>query len=262
MRSLNIKKIFFVVLLVTGLGVGAALWMRSQKTSERLVPVRRGPVIEAIYAIGTIESTQTFQAKAGVPSGIVRLPVQEGRTVRKGDALVFLTEGSAIRSLFDGIVTRVNYKVGESVFAGNVIAEVVNPTTLEVRVVLDQRAALRVQRGQTARLSFDGLREKEFTGKVRTVYSNGGQFTVIVDSNKLPLEVLPGMTADVSIEISRTPEAVLIPLAAIRDGKVTRVRDGRRESIAVKTGLTNQDTVEILDSDLNQSDQVAIDLAK
>lgn len=241
---------------------GAAMWKRGQNKSEQLVAVKRGPVIEAIYAIGTVESTQTFQAKAGVPSSILRLPVQEGRAIRRGEALVVLTEGSSIRSLFDGIVTKVNYKVGESVFSGNVIVEVVDPSKFEIRIVLDQRAALRVKRGQVARLSFDGLREKEFTGTVRTIYSTGVQFTVIVDTTALPPEILPGMTADISIEISRKPIASLIPLAAIRVGKVTRLRDGKRSQIEVKTGLLNQDLVEIVEGDLAEGDQVAVNLSK
>lgn len=262
MRRQKWKKYLLTAAGLAVLAGAAVFWFWRQKSTERLESVTRGPVIEAIYAIGTVESTQTFQAKAGVPSGILRLPVQEGRAVRRGDALVFLTEGSTIRSLFDGIVTRVAYKVGESVFAGNVIVEVVDPIALEVRVVLDQRAALRVRRGQNARLSFDGLREKEFTGVVRTVYSNAGQFTVILDLKKLPLEVLPGMTADVSIEISRKTESTLIPLAAIRDGKVIRVREGRRESVDVKTGLINQDSAEVILGDLKPDDLVAIDLSK
>jgi membrane fusion protein, macrolide-specific efflux system len=248
------------VLLV--LAAVAFFWLRNQKTSERLVDVKRGPVIEAVYAIGTVESTQTFQAKVGVSSSIIQLPVQEGRAIRKGETLVVLGEGSAIRSRFDGIVTKVNYKVGESVFSGNVIVEVVDPSKFEIRILLDQRAALRVKRGQVARLSFDGLREKEFAGEVRTIYSTGAQFAVIVDTEKLPPEVLPGMTADISIEISRKPVASLIPLAAIRDGKVTRRRAGKRSQISVKTGLLNQDLVEIVEGDLVEGDQVAVNLAK
>jgi multidrug resistance efflux pump len=164
--------------------------------------------------------------------------------------------------LFDGIVTKVNYKVGESVFAGNVIVEVVDPSKFEIRIVLDQRAALRVKHGQLARLSFDGLREKEFTGTVRTIYSTGAQFTVIVDTKALPPEILPGMTADISIEASRKPMASLIPLAAVRSGKVNRIRDGQRSQIEVKTGLLNQELVEILAGDLVEGDQVAVNLSK
>lgn len=255
-----------IILSVSIVGIiavgGAAVWMRRQNKSEQLFAVKRGPVIEAIYAIGTVESTQTFQAKAGVPSSILRLPVQEGRAIRRGETLVSLTEGSSIRSLFDGIVTKVNYKVGESVFSGNVIVEVVDPSKFEIRIVLDQRAALRVKRGQLARLSFDGLRQKEFTGEVRTIYSSGTQFTVIVDTKSLPPEILPGMTADISIEVSRKPEASLIPLAAVRNGKVVRLRGGRRSPVEVKVGLINQELVEITAGDLVDGDQVAVDLSK
>ncbi len=197
------RRWFWLALIGVALvGGGVAIKMRSSAGNERLEKVVRGPAIEAIYGIGKLDATRTFQAKAGVASGIERIPVKEGMAIKRGGLIVLLSEGDGIRSPFDGVVTRVEYKVGESVFAGNVIAEVIDPTDYEIRVVLDQRAAVKVRRGQKAKLSFDGLRDREILASVRAIYSSSSQFTVILDAKDLPSEVLPGMTADVSIEVS------------------------------------------------------------
>lgn len=256
------RKKWFLVLLavVVVLGLGFFLRARGQSKKERLDPVVKGPAIEAIYAIGKVEAVRTFQAKAGVPTGIVSLPAREGALVKRGDVIAVFSEGNVVKAPFDGVVTSVNFKVGESVFAGNLIAEVIDPSEYQMRVVLDQRAAVKVKHGQIAKMSFDGLRNQEFSGLVRSVYSSGAQFTVMVDTKSLPREILPGMTADLSIEVSRKDVALLIPAAALQAGQVERVRDGSRKLVQLKTGVTNGDKVEVLEGDLVEGDQVVVKL--
>lgn len=247
------------LVVVVGVGGAAAVVrVRNAKKLETLESVIEGPVIEAVYAIGKVEAIRRFQAKAGVPSGISKLPVREGTSVKQFDPLVHFVEGTVIRAPFSGIVSRVNYKVGESVFSGNVVVELVDPSEYEVRVVLDQRAAMRVKRGQIGKMSFDGMRDKEFLAEVRAIYSSDAQFTVLLVPKSLPTEVLEGMTADISIEVNRKPKGISVPVAALSAGAVTRVRGGKREVIAVTTGIVNSERVEILSGDLVSGDQVVV----
>lgn len=241
--------------------IGAGIWAVRQRNAakmEILSPIIEGPIIEAVYAIGKVEAVRRFQAKAGVPSGISKLPVREGTSVRRYDPLVHFVEGTIIRAPFSGTVSRVNYKEGESVFSGNVVVEVIDPSEYEVRVVLDQRAAMRVKRGQIGKMSFDGLREKEFDAEVRAVYSSDAQFTVLLVPKSLPTEVLEGMTADISIEISRKDLGTTVPVASLQNGAVIRVRGGKRESVLVQTGVVSGDRVEIISGDLSKDDQVVV----
>jgi multidrug efflux pump subunit AcrA (membrane-fusion protein) len=156
------------------------------------------------------------------------------------------------------MITRLNYKVGESVFAGNVIAELIDPTDFDLRVVLDQRAAMRVKTGQIAKLSFDGLRSKAFLATVRAVYSSESQFTVLLKPQNLPPNVLEGMTADVSIEVAKKENGLLVPVASIHEKRVSRMRSGRTDLIEVQTGLINNEFVEIISGDLRKGDKVEV----
>lgn len=232
--------------------------LRNAGKSETFAAILEGPIIEAVYAIGKIEAVRRFQAKAGVPSGISKLPVREGMTVRQFDPLVHFVEGTVIRAPFSGTVSRVNYKVGESVFSGNVVVEVIDPSEYEVRVVLDQRAAMRVRRGQIGKMSFDGLREKEFEAEVRAVYSSDSQFTVLLVPKTLPTQVLEGMTADISIEVNRKDKGKTIPVAALHAGLVMRVRAGKREPVSIETGIVNADRIEVISGDLSIGDKVVV----
>lgn len=254
------KKTWLWVLVIAAVA-GAGFWavrLRNAAKSETLEAIIEGPIIEAVYAIGKVEALRRYQAKAGVPSGISKLPVREGMSVRQFDPLVHFVEGTVIRAPFAGTVSRVNYKVGESVFSGNVVVEVIDPSEYEVRVVLDQRAAMRVKRGQIGKMSFDGLREKQFESEVRAVYSSDSQFTVLLVPKSLPAEVLEGMTADISIEVSRKPKGITVPVAALQGGSVIRVRGSKRESVAIQAGIVNADRIEIISGDLKIDDQVVV----
>ncbi|MBN8541107.1 MAG: HlyD family efflux transporter periplasmic adaptor subunit [Deltaproteobacteria bacterium] len=253
------KKWVWIVVIAAVFAAGFwGIRRRNAAKSETLEAVVEGPIIEAVYAIGKIEAVRRFQAKAGVPSGISKLPVREGMNVQRFDALVHFVEGTVIRAPFSGIVSRVNYKVGESVFSGNVVVEVIDPSEFEVRVVLDQRAAMRVKRGQIGKMSFDGLRDKAFEAEVRAVYSSDSQFTVLLVPRTLPAEVLEGMTADISIEVNRKASGRTVPIAALQNGSIIRVRSGKRETVAIQAGIVNAERVEVLAGDIAIDDQVVV----
>lgn len=244
------------ILILSFLALGIQSKRQSAKVKQ--IEVVEGPVVEAIYGIGKVEAVRRYQAKSGVPSGIMRLPIREGETVKAGDVLVAFTEGSTIRAPFAGMITRLNYKLGESVFAGNVIAELIDPTEFDLRLVLDQRAAMRVKTGLTAKLSFDGLRSESFFATVRAVYSSESQFTVLLRPQSLPSNVLEGMTADVSIEVAKKDKGILIPVAAVHERRVKRIRDGKTANIEVETGLVNNELVEVVSGDLRGGDKVEV----
>ncbi len=250
--------VFGLVGVLVLIAIGVTVRTKRQSAQIKLIEVVEGPVVEAIYGIGKVEALRRFQVKSGVPSGIMRLPIREGDTVKAGDVLVAFTEGSSIRAPFAGMITRVNYKLGESVFAGNIIAELIDPTNFELRVVLDQRAAMRVKTDQVAMLSFDGLRSEEFFATVRAVYSSESQFTILLSPKSLPTNVLEGMTADVSIEISKKEKGILVPVSSIHEKRVTRVREGQKAQIEIQTGLVNNDLVEVVSGDLRGGDKVEV----
>lgn len=221
-------------------------------------PIVRGSINESVYGIGTIMANKSFQIRPGIAATILRLYVKEGDSVKRGQPLVELNEGFPFTAPFDGTVTSLPVKVGENAIPQTVIVEVVDLADRYIVVNLEQRAAIRVRRGQTAKLSFENLREKSYEGRVESLYSRQTNFLVRINAPQLPPEILPGMTADVAIGIDVRENALLIPVTAIENGTVL-VKNGRRiRSVPIKIGVVDGAMAEIVSGDLNEGDRLII----
>jgi HlyD family secretion protein len=80
----------------------------------------------------------------------------------------------------------------------------------------------RIEPGQPAKFTVDAHPDRAYTGTVRqvrlnpTTTQNVVTYDVVVDVTNEDLSLLPGMTAYVSIELSRTPDVLRVPNAALR----------------------------------------------
>lgn len=254
-RWLSSKLLWVVVLVLMGLGGAYGYSVRNRSDSE-IVTARRGPIVEAVYGLGTVTASRTYQLRVGVVSTMQAVLKQEGDWVREGTPLVRLESGVLSRAPFDGTVTAIGYKEGETVFPQTPVLNLVDLKHLYVAVSLEQQGALRVKRGQPAILSFESLRSRRVNGTVRSIFPVEGQFIVRIDVEDLPAEVLPGMTADVAIQVARRESALLVPVAAISAGKLIVVRNGRQEKIDVKIGTVDGSSAEILSDNLKDGDAV------
>jgi macrolide-specific efflux system membrane fusion protein len=252
-RSRRLMAGAVVTLLVIALSV--FFYLRRTRTLEAL-PLRRGPIVEAVYGLGTVTARRTFDAKIGVTSAIRSIPKREGDAVKQGDELLILDEGQRIRAPFSGVLTAVNFDEGESVFPQATILTVTDVSDLYVAVTLEQLGALRVRPTQKGVLSFESLRGEKLEGRVRSVYPKNNQFMVQIDLVSLPKGILPGMTADVAIEVARRENALLLPVAALSQGFVTRIRNGSAKKVPVKIGVIDGEWAEVLEGDITEDDSV------
>jgi len=261
MKDFLVKNKKFVIPLVAVLvllAVGGAI-RRKRSASLTLLEVRQGPIVEAVYGIGTVTARQIYNLKLAVNSTVRGLYVKEGDFVKAGAPLIYLEGAVTFKAPFAGTVTYLPYNLGETVFPQTPLLTLMDLKDRYMVVSLEQLAAFRVRRGLPARISFESIRGKSFTGQVRSIYSsNDKQFLVNIEAGQLPDEALPGMTGDVAIELSRKESAVLIPIAGVRDGKVTRMRDGARSEIDVKLGVVDGDIGELLEGDLRPGDKVVV----
>lgn len=222
-------------------------------------PLRRGKIVEAVYGIGTVTANKSFQIKLGVISTINELYVKEGDSLRKGEKIAKIDQ-VIFRAPFDSTVTFLPYKVGENVFASVPILTLVDLQDRYLVVSLEQQGALRVEPGQKVRMSFDTIREQNYDGVVRAVYSNDNNFLARIDISSLPRRILPGMTADVAITIRTRDDVLLIPIAAIENGTETWVKKSRRipKRVSLEIGIVDKAMAEVVSGDLKEGDRVII----
>jgi membrane fusion protein, macrolide-specific efflux system len=238
------------VLLIFGVGITGLLARRHMSAQLSLSePLQAGKVISSVYGIGTVMAHSTFTLKPGITTTLSKLYVAEGETVKRGARLADLENAASFVAPFDGFITHVAYKTGEAVFSGSEILSMVDLKRRYIKVSLEQQAILQVQKGQRARLSFDSYRETQLEGEVVSVYSSAEQFLVRIEPNMLPARILPGMTADVAIEVAQKDKALLVPVSAVHQQKVTRVLENGKgqEEISIQKGLFDRAFVEVLD---------------
>lgn len=244
---------FVVIILILLI----ASFFLAQRFRVVTVHPKRGPIVEAVYGIGTVTATHTYTLKIGVIQTLEEVLVKEGDIIKKGVPLVRLDTGT-IRSPIDGTVTSMPFNVGENVFPQTPIVTVSDLNDRYLVVSLEQQGAIRVKRGQKAQISFDSLRGQKFDGVVRSIFPVNDQFLVHVNIQNLPPEILPGMTADVAIEINRKENVLLIPARALAHGRVIVANGSRRNKIDLQIGNVDGEWAEVLSNNLTESDQIVV----
>jgi macrolide-specific efflux system membrane fusion protein len=223
--------------------------------------VEKGTLIEAVYGIATVTADKSYTLKVAQSNVVSRVFVKEGQRVKKGDALVEI-EGAALRTPIEGTVSLVAYKDGETVPAQGQIVSIFDLAGLYYVVTLEQQGALKVRPGQMAKISFDSIRDQVFEGQVSSIYAQGSSFNVSISAKTLPDGVLPGMTADVAIEIARHDNRTIVPVAGIRAGELSILSGRHLVSVPVKVGLVDAAKAEIIEGDVAEGATVAVPKAK
>lgn len=133
---------------------------------------------------------------------------------------------SVITAPIDGVVVSRDYDVGQTVAASFqaptlfTIAE--DLTRMQLTCQVDEADIGQVQEGQVVRFSVDAYPEREFNGKVSQIRlspqitNNVVTYPVIVEVENKDLKLLPGMTADVRIQVAKTEDALRVPASALR----------------------------------------------
>ncbi len=95
------------------LAAGAALyWWRAGPLTVAVIAPTRGAAVDAIYATGTVEPTVMLPIAPRVAGRIVSLATDEGRTVKKGEAMARL-ESDDLNSTVAELAARARYAHAE-----------------------------------------------------------------------------------------------------------------------------------------------------
>ncbi len=262
MKTLLKNKILWFLIVLILFGLLAWSYRRASKAqieSLALSKVEKGQIIEAVYGIGKVTATHTYQYKTGVPTTISQVYVQEGEPVKKNQSLIQIEYSNVVRSPFNGTLTGLYYKLGETTVPNTPVLNVTDLRNLYLAVSLEQQGALKVKAGQSVRINFESLRENTYTGDVTSIYSDGRDFIVHIAVKGFPENILPGMTADIAIVINEKKEVLLVPFAALKDSSLQiKTEQGVKKIVKVKVGLVDGEKAEIIEGEINEGDFVFI----
>ena len=242
--------------LVFGIALIVRVWVAGW---DKTVPPKIGPIVEVVYALGTVKSEHTYNLRLGIPASIISIFVTEGQEVKRGAPLLVTDSGVAFDAPFSGIVYKLNFEKGENVMPGTPVLTIIDPSTIYILVSLDQQSAMRVKKSQPVELSFEGIRNTKSTGMVDRIYPSNGQFYARIYSRTIPAGVLPDMNVDCAIAVGKKDKALLIPAAALKEGAVTLYRNKKKMMVRCQTGAVNEGWTEVTDNSILPNDEIVVD---
>lgn len=241
-----------LILLASALAV-----LRATSSPETVSP-KRGKIVDAVYALGKVKSWRHYDLRIGILTTVRQLHVREGEEVEKGDPLIQFSDSALFRAPFDGVVTSLNANEGESAPPQASILQIEDLKDKYIEVSLEQSGALRVEKGQTAKIVFESLRGETLQGNVTALFSKRDEFLAQIEVQGLKESILPGMTADAAIIVGENPNALLIPLNTYKNGQVTVLRDRKRVKVPVKIGAIDGQWAEVVDGSISENDQLIV----
>jgi HlyD family secretion protein len=191
---------------------------------------------------------------------------------------------STIKSPVNGIVVSRNVDVGQTVAASfqtpTLFTIAQDLTKMQIDTSVDEADIGKVKVGQLARFTVDAYPETQFSGVVAQVRNapiitqNVVTYDVVITVDNKDLKLKPGMTANVNIEVMRKDNVLKIPSAALRfrpeEGTVPTgksrpagrqvfvLKEGKPVSVPVKTGAIDDSSVELVEGNLHQGDDVIV----
>ncbi len=177
---------------------------------------------QALYAAQLTSLDQLDSSRATLDQALAQVTELEASLERAETNLRY----SIIRSPIDGVVVSRDYDVGQTVAASFqaptlfTIAE--DLTRMQLTCDVDEADIGQVEVAQAVRFSVDTFPESEFQGKVSQIRlspktaSNVVTYPVIVEVDNRELSLLPGMTADVRIQVAQADGVLRVPSSALR----------------------------------------------
>lgn len=250
------KLLLFAIPLIIGFAYFSYKYAFINKT---VIHPEISEITEAVYGLGTISAAKVFHLKIGVMSMINKIHVEEGQSVKKGDPLVNFDTLPEIKSPISGTVTSITYKVNEIAFPQTNVLTVIDMSEKYIILSMEEQSVIKVRQGQKARIVLEAIKDKSFIGEVKSIYPTDNQFFVKITSKDIPLEALPGMTADIAIEIYTKHNATTLPLRAIKENKIKLKRNNNFIETKIKPGLKTNEKIEILEPALTLEDEILVE---
>lgn len=152
-----------------------------------------------------------------------------------------------------GYISERTADLGEFAATTNKVATIVRTSVLRLRIDVPEQSVGLVKNGQGISLQTSAFPDRSFNGVVTRIAPNlnatSRSLTVEAEVENTEGLLKPGQFATVRIAQSAPKPSVMVPAAAIKvDGETNKVfiiKDGRAEERIVKTGVLENDLIEI-----------------
>jgi RND family efflux transporter MFP subunit len=173
-------------------------------------------------------------------------------------------EHMQIRAPFSGRVENVAVEKGSFVSYGTVLSQLIDNSSLKIKVYLSEQEAFRIKTGQIVAITSFVLAQPK-KGQVSMVSdkadASGKFLTEVSFKNDGKEKLKAGMLADVNFDIDTKETGISIPVSALlgsaKQAKVFVIKGSQVELRSIKTGIVQTDKVQVLEG-LQTGEQVVI----
>lgn len=158
---------------------------------------------------------------------------------------------------FDGKVSALDFKIGDNIDSNSTsYIYLVNPNLIEITINLDQIDIVKVNKWQVANITFDAFPEYSYTWTLWDINwqvdTNTMNYPVKVTFTKKDKDIYSWMSAQVSIELEKKDNIIVIPASAIETDQktgekfVTKYNSWVKKKVIIETWMIWDGQVEII----------------
>ncbi len=174
-------------------------------------------------------------------------------------------DDSILVSPIAGTVTSAIQVAGQNVSTADIIAQVVDISSVYFDTDLDESDIGKISLGLPAEVSLDAYPDQIFKGKVeqilpqtKTTLSGATVVTVRIKLDNSPTNFVNGLSGSSSIITNTSSNTLTLPIEALKDGNIVEIsQGGKLESKKVVTGISSDTDVEIKEG-LAEGEQVVL----
>lgn len=287
----------WLIAAVLSVGLAAAWFLRrgagANSEPPRSVTATSGQIEESVETTGEVVPLNRVEIKPPISGRIEKLLVEEGSAVKAGQILAWMSssdraaildaarakgteevarwedtyKATPIVAPLSGTIILRSAVVGQTVEGGSVLFALADK--LIVLAHVDETDIGRVKIGMAARITLDAYPDSRIEGSVFNLLFEGKNvsnvitYGVKVEPKEVPPFFRSQMTANIKLVVRSREDAVLIPLAAVNEGRrggkkvMVPGPDGNPVPKPVETGAEMGDLVEVV-SGLAAGDTVLI----
>lgn len=213
----------------------------------------------------TFSDYKTSEELKSINENIAKASRNVQATQEKVDRLQALSQNPTIYAQLDGIVTALNYKVGDTVAEGKPLCIVGELDEITMTVPISASDIGSVSVGQKVNIYVDAYAEQKFTGTVKErllVANDSGDYPVTISIDPGEHLLLPGMKAYATIILKEKTDVLTLSNKAIalENGHqyvLVRNENGELVQKQVVTGFSDGRVSEILDG-LTENEVVVV----
>lgn len=166
----------------------------------------------------------------------------------------------------DGVLTSRDAEAGSTVVAGQSVLKLIEPSSLWVKVRLDQGRSRGLAAGQAASIALRSNPGMPLTGKVVRIEPVSDSVTeeriTLITFDQIPPGLSIGEMAEVTVQTAANQSGLTLPNAAIKQmpegSGVWKLRDGKPVFVAIKLGTSTLDgAVQVLEG-LGAGDEIIV----